>query len=65
MEIGKHSDLGALARGSANYSGNHRENSGMPKGMGLIPLGNRDRDITAYGIDVVEERGSDPNIRRI
>lgn len=56
---------------TGNYSqpiGRHREFWYMTddkEGIGLIPLGDRDRDLIEYGIDVVEDRGCDPNIRRI
>lgn len=39
------------------YTGKHRDNY-MLYGVGLIPLGNRNRDIRAYGIDYTEERVS-------
>jgi len=55
--MGNHFDLGALATGTANYTGHHREND-MAKGVGLIPLGDRERDKPEYGVDYLEERQS-------
>jgi hypothetical protein len=51
-----------------NYSGRHREFyylEGRPEGIGLIPHGDRDRCKDEFGVDAVEDRDSDPNIRRI
>jgi len=57
MELGKHLDLGAVAQGTAFYTGHHRDLN-MPEGMGLIPLGDRNRDKPEYGVDYLEERMS-------
>lgn len=47
-----------------NYEGSHRAFSdGIC--IGLIPMGDRERVKPEYGVDVVEDRDSDPNIRRI
>lgn len=46
-----------IARNSKSYQGRHRENE-MPAGVGLIPLGNRNRARFALGDNVAEERDS-------
>jgi hypothetical protein len=46
------------------YSGRHRDQE-MPQGCGLIPVGDRNRCKPEYGKYTLEERDSDPNIRRI
>ena len=63
MEPARHLKRGVTAGNPYQPQGRHRENSGMPRGMGLIPLGNRDRSKPEF--NEVEERASDPNIRRI
>ena len=57
METGRHVYLGDVTGNYSQPSGRHRENR-MPKGVGLIPLGNRDRDRFEFGVDVIEERDS-------
>jgi hypothetical protein len=44
--------------------GKHRAFT-MSTGTGLIPMGDRARVKPEFGVDVVEDRDSDPNIRRI
>jgi len=57
--------LGALTGNPLQPQGRHRDGE-MENGCGFIPVGNRDRCKPAYGnFDVVEDRDSDPNIRRI
>jgi hypothetical protein len=46
------------------YSGKHRDGE-MPHGVGFFPVGDRNRAKPQYGIVELEERDSDPNIRRI
>ncbi len=48
-----HSELGVSLK--ANYAGKHRD-CNMPKGIGLIPLGDRNRAPADEGFGVVEER---------
>jgi len=63
MEHGNHALLGEYSTGNIlQPKGKHRENA-MPRGMGLIPLGDRDRSKPEY--NELEDRDSDPNIRRI
>lgn len=61
--MGQHLDPDDLTGNPSQPSGRHRDLE-MAKGMALIPLGNRNRDRYEYGIDVVEDRGSDPNTWR-
>lgn len=46
------------------YEGKHRIFE-MQHGIAFIPVGDRNRCKPEYGVDVVEDRDSDPNIRRI
>ncbi len=55
MEIGRHVYLGEAAKATRSHSGRHRE-FGTEKAIGLIPLGDRSRDIPEYGVDYIEER---------
>lgn len=47
----------SISMGSANYNGHHRANE-MSRGVGLIPLGDRNRAKMEYGAEVIEERDS-------
>lgn len=57
----KHLDLGALATGASTYQGHHREFGSQEMAIGLIPLGDRNRDLIEYGVAYVEERGLNGN----
>jgi hypothetical protein len=57
MEIGRHENLGESRGNPLQPQGRHRDLA-MPRGVGFIPLGDRHRDITEYGIRYEEERGS-------
>jgi hypothetical protein len=56
MASAKH-EHGEVAQGLANYKGHHREHD-MDKGTGLIPVGDRNRAITEFGVTYIEERDS-------
>jgi hypothetical protein len=56
--------LGALTGNPFQPNGRHRENA-MDKGIGFIPVGDRDRCKPEYGFDTVESRDSDTNFWRI
>jgi hypothetical protein len=66
MEPFKHLDLGALAKGTSNYTGFHRDLETLNEAKGIygVALGNRSTK-PYYGLSEVEERDSDPNIRRV
>ncbi len=66
MKLGKHLDLGALATGTANYTGFHRdvEPIGNDPDIVGIAVGNRSTK-PLYGMSEVEERGSDANAWRL
>ena len=57
MEFGRHSYLGELTGRSAQPNGRHRDLD-MPKGIGMIPLGDRHRNDGEYGTGIFEERVS-------
>jgi hypothetical protein len=57
-------ELGDLTGNPFQGSGKHRDNE-MPNGIGLIPHGDRNRAKPQYDIEMVVDRDSDPNIRRI
>jgi hypothetical protein len=65
----RHLDLGALATGTTNYTGHHRDWEPLkvkkvdPDLLG-VAMGNRSTK-PCYGVSETEERDSDPNIRRI
>lgn len=48
---------GAKRVTSTNYAGRHRALE-MSKGIGYIPLGDRSRVVTEFGVDFLEERDS-------
>jgi hypothetical protein len=55
--------LGALTGNRHQPQGKHRENA-MDKGIGFIPVGDRDRCKPEYGIvELVERDNNDPNVR--
>jgi hypothetical protein len=69
MELGRHLDLGVLAKGTSNYTGAHRDLEGWTainpsKGIYGVAVGNR-ANKSGYGMSTIEERDSDPNIRRV
>lgn len=50
--------IGAASQNTDNsYTGKHRV-FGTNRGIGFIPLGDRNRDKPEYGVDYVEERVS-------
>lgn len=49
---------------ATEYIGKHRRND-FPKGIDVVRLGNRNRCIYEEGVSIVEDRDSDPNVRRI
>jgi hypothetical protein len=56
------------ANSTVFYEGKHRAfyyTVGSPQGTGLCPHGDRNRVKPEYGVDTVEDRDCDPNIRRI
>jgi hypothetical protein len=58
MEIGRHFYTGEVLGNPNQPVGKHEY------GTGFIPLGDRDRDTTEYGISFIEERGNnDPHVR--
>lgn len=58
MELGNISiGVAQPSMNEGTYTGKHRDNN-MFYGVGLIPLGDRNRAIHEYGIDVLEERDS-------
>ena len=57
-------ELERNTRVGEQYTGRHRVFE-MDRGTGLIPHGDRDRGKYEYGVETVEDRGCDPNIRRI
>ncbi len=56
MEIEK-SLRGVATLDLSIYAGRHRDRE-TSIGIGLIPLGDRDRDKPEYGVDYLEERNS-------
>jgi hypothetical protein len=66
MESSKHLIVGEVATGTANYTGFHRDLEVLNKREGIygVALGNRSTK-PYYGASEVEERDSDPNIRRV
>lgn len=64
MSLGQHHTLGELTGNPCQPTGKHREQE-MTRGRLVLPLGDRNRDKPEYGTDTVEERDSDPNIRRV
>jgi hypothetical protein len=60
----RHDSMGDIASKSHNYEGKHQIWQ-VANGIGYFPLGDRDREKYEFGIEMVEERDSDPNIRRI
>lgn len=57
MAFPRHLDSGAIATGTASYSGQHREHE-MERGWGAFPMGDRSRDIQEFGFSYLEERDS-------
>jgi hypothetical protein len=57
MSFGKHHFLGDFRGNQLQPQGKHEEHS-MPNGVGLIPLGDRNRDRFGFGDNVLEERNS-------
>lgn len=55
MEMGHHVYLGETTGNPLQPPGKHRDLA-LPKGRGMFPLGDRTRDVTAYGVDFFEER---------
>jgi hypothetical protein len=66
MTLGRHAIDGDITGNINQHNGKHHEYE-MPHGVGMYPVGNRNRSKIEYffGLDVVEDRDSDPNIRRI
>ncbi len=59
--VPKHLKLGEAASATRAYTGQHRDkyyDTRDTRGIGLIPLGDRARDVTAFDIDYIEERDS-------
>lgn len=57
MELGLHAIKGDITGNPFQPPGKHRALA-TPEGIGLIPLGDRNRDRHEYGIDYEEERDS-------
>lgn len=49
---------------TTEYIGKHRRND-FPKGIHVVRLGSRNRCVYEEGVSIVEDRDSDPNVRRI
>jgi hypothetical protein len=65
MALGRHAIDGDITGNINQQNGKHHEYE-MPHGVGMYPVGNRNRSAIQlyFGFDVVEDReGNDPNVR--